>query len=121
MFLPRHGRSYDPDTDACDVQFGSVLIQPDDKKSLRPVGYWSRILYDTEGNHDTTEGECLTIVWSVVLLQPYFQVDKLLIHKKHANLSTVLYLTTDTGSLARWQLRLLKYKVEVMHHLCIVH
>lgn len=68
LSMPRHSSLYVLETDACDSQVGCVLIQPDDKRSLRPFNYWSQILCSAERNNDMTERERLAIVWDVLLV-----------------------------------------------------
>ena len=42
--------------------------QPD--SSLQPIGYWSGTLTKLERAYDTTQRECLAIVWAVLKLRP---------------------------------------------------
>lgn len=73
-----------------------------------------------QNNYDTTEGECVAIVWPVLLLRPFLKHDRFPVLFPSA-LRWVLNLTTATGRLARWELRLLEYDLEVMHRPVIVH
>lgn len=63
LTLRRNGRDCCLYTDACYIQVGCVLFQPDDDKSLRSVVHWSRTLFSAECNNDTTERKFLAIVW----------------------------------------------------------
>lgn len=96
-------------------------MKSDDKESLRSVRYWSRTICDADRNYDTTELECLAIVWTVPFLQPYLQDERFFIQTDHAVLRCVLNLTAATDRLARWRLRLLKYALEVIPRPGIVH
>ncbi|NJR72361.1 MAG: hypothetical protein HC782_04925 [Gammaproteobacteria bacterium] len=62
------------DTDACAVQVGCVLLQKQPDDTVRPIGYWSLALNDAERRYDTTQRECLAIVWSVLILRPFLKV-----------------------------------------------
>ena len=75
LTLPRIGRRYTIDTDACNVQIGCVLLQDqeDEKPTRKPIGYWSRTLFQAEQGYHTTERECLAVVWAVLLLRPYLE------------------------------------------------
>ena len=55
LALPRCGRKYTLDTDACGHQVGCTLLQEQPEGSTRPVGYWSRALTEAERNYTTTE------------------------------------------------------------------
>lgn len=87
LLLLRYGRRFVLDTDACDIEVDCNLMQLDEQKSLRPVGFSSRMLFSVERiyddsyvwtrtSSDTWEHEYLPIGWSVFLLIPYLQHDK---------------------------------------------
>lgn len=51
-----------PDTDACDVQFGCVLLQEQPGNTAKRIEYRSRSLTNTEHQFDTIPRESLAIV-----------------------------------------------------------
>lgn len=59
------------DANANAEQPGCVLLQEYNDESLRPVGYFSRTLNDAERNYGTTQRECVSMLWGVVMLRPY--------------------------------------------------
>lgn len=42
------------DTDACDKRVGCVLLQKQEDKIARPIGYWSRSLNNAGKKYETT-------------------------------------------------------------------
>lgn len=99
--FPRHCRPYVLDTDACESQVGCGLMQADDDKPLRRVGYWRKTLCHVERNYNTIERECLPIVWAVLLLWIYSKHARFLIRSNYSALCWVLNFTTETDRLAR--------------------
>lgn len=97
LSFPRHILPFVLDTDIFDTQFGCVLIHPDDKKSLRSVGCWSRTLCSAKLSYNTTGRECMDIVWAVLLLWPYLLYKMLLVRTDQVALRWVLNLTRATG------------------------
>ncbi|CDF40922.1 unnamed protein product [Chondrus crispus] len=102
LALPRYGKKYTLDTDACAYQVGCALLQEQPDGDRLPIGYWSRALTDAERNYTTTEKECLAVVWSILTLRPY------------------LYGNTS-GPLERWRLRLAEYDYDVQYRPGIKH
>jgi len=49
-------------TDASDYTIGAICSQPDDKRILHPVVYYSRKLKDPERNYDIHDKELLAII-----------------------------------------------------------
>ena len=74
LTLPRLGYRLTIDTDAGDMQVCYVLLpyQPDENDP-KTIGYWSRSLTATEKNYDTTQKECVVVVWAVLNLRPYLE------------------------------------------------
>lgn len=71
LALPEREIHYKPDTDACETQVGSTLLQYQREGYFYPVVYKSRALTKQELGYTTTEKERLTIVWFILLLRPY--------------------------------------------------
>ena len=53
--VPRYGRKYTLDTDACGHQVFFALLQEQLEGGTRPIGYWSRAVTDAERNYTSTE------------------------------------------------------------------
>ena len=116
LVLPRLGRRYTIDTDACDVQVGCVLLQEQDcEKTTKPIGYWSRTLSKAEQNYTTREKECLTVFWAVLLLRPYLEDTEFTIRTDHDSLKWLMRLSDASGRLQRWRLRLQEFTYEINH------
>ena len=74
LALPRAGFKYTLDTDDCDVKVVCVLLQDQPgPKTPKPVGFWSRTLTPAENGYETTNKECLAVVWAVLTLRPYLE------------------------------------------------
>jgi len=101
LALPQAGLPYVLDTDACDVQIGAVLNQDhkDEKgKSVyHPLGYYSRVLNETERKYATTHKECFAIVWALLLLRAYLEGVRFLLRTDHAALKWILTTSDATG------------------------
>ena len=121
LALPRYGRKYTLDTDACGHQVGCALLQEQPEGGTRPVGYWSRALTDAERNYTTTEKECLAVVWSILTLRPYLYGSAFNLRTDHEALRWVLNLADSSGRLARWRLRLAEYDYEVQYRPGVKH
>jgi len=113
--LPRGTGKYTVDTDACDRQVGCVLLQEQLTGPDRPIGYWSRSLTSAEAAYDTTERECLAVVWAVTMLEPYLQGTRFTIRTDHEALRWILTMTDAKGKLERWRLRLSAFDYDVVH------
>ena len=109
LALPQHDKNVMLDTDASAYQLGAVLLQqqdPDDDKSWKPVGYFSKSLNKSERNYSATERECFAVVWACLALRPYLEGRRFVIRTDHDALKWLLTLEDPSGRLARWRLRL---------------
>ena len=109
LALQRHGAPYKLDTEACAYQVGCCLLQQKQDKTWHPVGYFSRSVTDAERNYSASEGECLAVVWSVLMLRPYLLGTQFTVRTDHHELWWLLNLTDVSGRLARWRVRLSEY------------
>ena len=121
LALPKRDGQYKLDTDACDTQVGSTLLQDQGGGDFHPVGYWSRALTKQEREYTTTEKECLAIVWSILLLRPYLEGQRFTVRTDHDSLKWVLNLADAKGRLARWRLRLSEFDFDVEHRAGVKH
>lgn len=87
----------------------------------RPVGYWSRTLYDAEGKLSTTHKECLAIVWVVLLLRSYLDSSRFAIRTDHEANKWLLTTSNAFGKLARWPIRLSELEFDIAHRADIKH
>ncbi|CDF38306.1 unnamed protein product [Chondrus crispus] len=121
LALPRYGRKYTLDTDACGHQVGCALLQEQPDGGTRPIGYWSRALTNAERNYTTIEKECLAVVWSILTLRPYLYGSAFNLRTDHEAVRWVLNLADSSGRLARWRLRLAEYNYEVQYRPGVKH
>ena len=101
-------------TDASGYAIGAVLCQVIGGKE-RVIGYYSRLLRDPEKKWDTTQKECLAVVWAVKKLRPYLYGRQFVIKTDHAALKWLLNLKDHTGRLMRWSLLLQDYNHIIVH------
>lgn len=122
LALPKMGKPYIVETDACNEQVGCVLLQEQETaKDYRPIGYWSRTLTAAERNYTTSERECLAIVWAILMLRPYLEGTKFTVRTDHDSLRWLLNISDVSGRLARWRLRLAEFDYTVVHRPGVKH
>ena len=100
--------------DASNYAIGVVLCQVIDGKE-RVIGYYSRLLRDAEKRYDTTQKECLAVVWAVKKLRPYLYGRPFIVKTDHASLKWLLNLKDHNGRLMRWALLLQDYDYVIVH------
>ena len=115
LALPRPDLPYIVETDANDYQVGCVLSQKYPDGTVKPLGYFSKTLSDTERKYDTSERECLGIIWATLLLRPYLQPQRFTLKTDHEALKWLFKQEEATGKLARWRLRLQEFEFDVIH------
>lgn len=122
LALPRLGHAYTVETDACETQVGCVLLQDQPgEKYPKPIGYWSRSLAPAEKNYDTTQKECLAVVWAVLILRPYLEGSRFTIRTDHQALKWLMNLSDASGRLQRWRLRLQPFEYDIVHRPGVKH
>lgn len=91
------------ETDASDYAIGACISQPDDRKALRPVAYFSRKMSAPELNYDIHDKELLAVVEAFKEWRVYLEGSKypVMVYTDHKNL---IYFTT-TKQLNRRQTR----------------
>lgn len=57
-----------------DKRVGNFRKKKKDRREIHSVGYWSRTWNADEKNYNTTQRECLTVIWGVSLLQLHVEV-----------------------------------------------
>jgi hypothetical protein len=100
--------------DASNYAIGVVLCQIIDGQE-RVIGYYSRLLRDAEKRYDTTQKECLAVVWAVKKLRPYLYGRSFIVKTDHASLKWLLNLKDHNGRLMRWALLLQDYTYVIVH------
>lgn len=101
--LPSRKSVLKSDTDAGDKQLGCMLTQDPSDGAKKPLGDWSRTLSTADQNSDTTNLECLAIVWVILVLISYLQGQSLRICTNYDARKWILNLVNTTERLARWR------------------
>jgi len=115
LALPRCGRKYVLDVDACGTHLGAALLHEQDDGKLQPVAYISRRLATNELPYGVTEKEFLAVVWASLKLRPYLEGDHFLVHTDHDWLRWILNTEGSRNPrLARWRLRLSELESDVV-------
>lgn len=89
--LPKSSGHKTLDKDACDKQVGCLLLPLQDDETTRPAGFCSH------KHNDTTERECLAIVWSVLILCLYLKGTRFTIRTDQESLKLIPKFTDSTG------------------------
>lgn len=113
LALPRSDKHYTLDMDANAEQLGFVLLQEHDDEPSRSLGYFSRKLNDAERNYDTTERECLAIIWAILMLRPYLDGVHFTLRTDHDALKWLFGPASTSGKLARWRIHLREFTFKV--------
>lgn len=121
LALPKFTGQFTVELDASDGQLGCFLLQEQDDKQQRPIGYWSNSLRSAERMYDTTHMECLAVVWCVQVLRPYLEGPHFVVRSDHPALRWMLDLKESIRRLARWRLRLCKFDFEVVQRPGVYH
>lgn len=102
-------------TDACNEQIGDILLQMQSDHMTKPIGYQSRSLTNTEQRYNTTQRECLAIVWPKLLLQPNLESQQCTIRTPLDGLNWILNPANSTIRIARWCPCLSEFDFDVIH------
>jgi hypothetical protein len=110
-------RPFELHVDACNYAIGAVLSQRDDRGRLRPVGFFSRKLSDTQMRWSTYEKELYSIVaalehWSMQLRDA---VHAVVVHSDHRALTALLEQQHLTAKQTRWIGLLSLYRFRIKH------
>jgi len=77
------------------------------------VALWSRSLNAAERNYNTTERECLAVVWASLLLCLYVEGTRFTVRTDHAALKWVLHMDGALMMLARGPFRSAEFEYVV--------
>lgn len=84
--MPKSGRKYTLDIDACDRQLSFALLQKQEHATTSPMVYWSRTLTNEEKNIDRTHREYLAVGWAILLLHPHLEGCRFIFRTDHHEL-----------------------------------
>jgi hypothetical protein len=100
--------------DASDVAVGSVLMQYDDNKILRPVCYFSKKLNTCQKNYSITDKEALALILSVRAFRIYLG-SHTVVYTDHEPLKYIQTNAIKSHRLLRWSIELQGYDLEIKH------
>ena len=101
-------------TDASNHGLGAVLLQTENNQTY-PIAYASRRLSDAEVNYNTTEKECLAIVWSINYFRHYLWGKRFRIVTDHHALCWLHKQQNPSSRLTRWIIKLQDYDFDIVH------
>jgi len=115
LALARRGAPFTIDVDVCDTQLEGALFHEQPNSQKKPGEFYSRALQPEQRNSSATENKCLGLVWAVLHLRHYVKGSWFIVRTDHECLSWIYWLTTATGRLLRWRLRLVEFDFEVKY------
>lgn len=117
LVAPRLGAPFIIEVDASGRGVGAVLTQAQDKdeKDIRVIAYASRIYSRHEKNYPAIELEALGLTYAVNQFRPYIDGAKTRIITDHAPLCSLLRRKDLTGRLAKYQIVLQHYDLEIVY------
>jgi transposase InsO family protein len=117
LALPRPGAKMILETDASNEQLGVQLLQGDDDRTFRPVGFWSRQCNKAECNYSATEKEALAVVWGIKVCRPYLENMPFIVRSDHQALRWLFSVAVSDVNprLVSWRLALSAYDFEVQY------
>ena len=108
-------------TDASHYAIGAILTQLDENNNEYVVAYASRLLKNAEIHYNTSEKECLAVVWSIKYFRPYIYGTRFDVLTDHSSLRWLLNIRDPTGRLARWNIYLQASDYNIIHRRGILH
>lgn len=125
---PDFSRPFIVHTDASDFALGAVLSQEESaadgmgKQVDRPVAYLSRVLNEHERNYDTTQRECLAVVFAIKKWRHYLEGATFRVVTDHIALKWLLgQKQAPNQRLARWILHLQEFDFTIEHRAGAIH
>lgn len=73
LLLARAKGQYIADTNACEKQIGTVLLQRELFRLSELIGRWSRSPAEAKSSYNTTGAMGLTVVWALLFLCSYLE------------------------------------------------
>lgn len=114
LACPKFELPFELHCDACNEGIGAVLSQID-KDGEHVISYASRTLNQAEKHYNTTEKECLAVIWAIEHYRSYLEGAKFTVFTDHHSLIWLSNLKDPRGRLARWVVRLQAYDFEIKH------
>uniref|UniRef100_A0A6V7HLC1 RNA-directed DNA polymerase n=1 Tax=Bracon brevicornis TaxID=1563983 RepID=A0A6V7HLC1_9HYME len=114
--VPIPGHPFVLYTDASDFGLGAILVQVNpETKQERLIEVLSRPLRGAELHYNTSEKECLAVVWSVEKSRCYLEGMSFTVVTDHQALMWLHNLKSPSSRLARWAIYLYQYYMKIEH------
>lgn len=101
-------------TDAFRVQARCILLQKQQKDTMKAIIYWYCSLKDVECKYNTTQSERLAIIWAVLILRMYLGKNRFTSRADYDSLQLILILSDSSGQLGQWQLWLPTFYLDIV-------
>lgn len=117
--LPDWNLPFELCTDASDKGSGSILYQRDKNlkrnQQLRVIGYQSYTFTKPEQNYSVTDKEGLGVIKAIKYFRSYLESRPFKVHTDHQALTSIMTLKEPKGRLARWQVFLSTFNMDINH------
>lgn len=126
LLCPDFSRPFIVQTDASDVALGAVLsqtlINANGEEEEHPIAFLSRVLNEAERNYDTTQRECLAVVFAIKKWRHYLEGSTFKVVTDHIALKWLLnQKNAPNQRLARWILHLQEFNYSIEHRAGLKH
>ena len=113
LAYPDFAKMFILQTDASAHSIGSVLLQEDFHGALRPLGFFSKKLSDTQKKYSAIEREALAVVESLKHYRPLILGFPVKVLSDHKPLKWLLGTKNPAGRVLRWQLLVGEYDIQL--------
>lgn len=93
---------------------GSLLLQAQEGKYLKSIGYWLKSSCSASHNYRTTHTECLAVVSSTSTFHQYLEGKQCVLCTDHQALRWIMDSKKSPRRFARWKRRLLQFAFEMV-------
>ncbi|CAI6375162.1 unnamed protein product [Macrosiphum euphorbiae] len=101
--------------DASITGLGAVLEQPDETNKLRPIGYASRKVLDSEKTYSSTTLELLGLVFGITYFREFLWGRKFTVFSDNISLQYYKNLKIPSARIARLTLKILDFDFTIKH------
>lgn len=113
MATPDFTKKFKIQCDASSTGIGAVITQGEGDDE-RPIAFDGRKFRGAELNYDTTQKECLAVVFAVEKFRPYVEGYEFEVYTDHSALTWLFNKQDLKGKLARWVLRLQQFNFKIL-------
>lgn len=113
MATPDFTKKFKIQCDASSTGIGAVITQGEGDDE-RPIAFDGRKFRGAGLNYDTTQKECLAVVFAVEKFRPYVEGYEFEVYTDHSALTWLFNKQVLKGKLARWVLRLQQFNFKIL-------